>query len=85
MNRRAALSIVEAASGDDADTVPISIPEIENPVILGRAVSVMYRTEDGEEYVHDFRDEAIAVVDDGILAVIEPSLTVSDLGLEESD
>lgn len=85
MNRSTERAALLAGVGEDEiEEQEIEIPEVEDPIVLGRALRVLYEGTDGVIYEHEFRNaEAIVVVDDGILMVLDKTLTLTDLGIED--
>jgi hypothetical protein len=69
--------------GSPVDLVAFDVPELENPIHMGQALAIVYVDADGDEYVHEFKAKAELLVDDGVAVIIDPGLTVDDLGLEE--
>lgn len=67
----------------DPGTVSIEVPELENPVLMGRAIAIVYQDESGAEWAHEFDKGAQLLVDDGIAVVVDDRLSVDDLGMEE--
>ena len=68
---------------DSIDEIEIEIPELEDAILLGEAVAIVYRDPDGVEFVHEFKPGAQLLVDDGVIVVVDPHLTVDELGLED--
>ena len=71
--------------GSAVGVVEFDVPELDTPIHMGAAVAIVYRDEDGREWMHDFAPGAQLLVDDGIAVVIDPHLSVDDLGLEEAE
>ena len=86
MHQAAALETVELLNpSHDVGLVEFEVPELESPAHMGAAVAIVYRDEDGREWMHDFAPGAQLLVDDGIAVVIDTHLSVDDLGLEEAE
>jgi hypothetical protein len=69
--------------GSTVDLVEFDVPELDNPIHMGAAVAIVYRDSAGDEWMHEFKPGAELLVDDGIAVVVDPGLTVDDLGIEE--
>ena len=80
-----AAALLAGVGEDEIDDLEIVIPDFDQPVVVGRrAVAVLYEGSDGQLYEHRFRNQgAILVVDDGALLILDDTLTLSDLGIED--
>jgi len=79
----------ESFTGDVCDLSEIDLPEWitvdETTVQIGTLVGLVYLDADGELYQHEFSPTAAPSLfgGDGALIAIGPTLTLTDLGIED--
>ena len=83
MNHRAR-DAAEELSGAESATVDAEIPDWgdDDAVIVGTAVSIVYRA-DGEELEHRFPKGSAVIVGDGGVLITHPDIEITDLGIED--
>jgi len=83
---RSAAAAARYAGVEEADIgfESLDVPDLDDGVIIGTPLALVYKGEDGEEYEHEFTRGRVLVVDGGVL-IICPGLSLTDLGIEEED